>query len=457
METSLNRIQHIISSQRSFFSTQATKPYAHRLKQLKQLKSVLVQNEQAIYNALWSDLRKSKEEAFYTEFSIVLQELNHHIAHLKEWMKPERVHTPIHLLPSSSKICSEPLGVVLIVAPWNYPFQLLFNPLIGAISGGNCVVLKPSPDAPETAKLMEKMISETFNEDFVSLVQGSIETNSHLFSQRFDKIFFTGSSRLGKIVMKAAAEHLTPVVLELGGKSPAIVDQSANISLAAKRIIWGKFINAGQTCIAPDYVLVHESVKKDLVIAMIEQIEMMYGKDALNSSFYPRIVSDSAFERLSTFLSNGSILYGGKTKKEDRFISPTIIDQVTDQDPILQEEIFGPILPLLSYTSTEDAINYVNTHEKPLALYAFGNRSFTTKVIATTSSGGACINDTLLHIANHNLPFGGVGNSGMGSYHGKKSYRVFSHNRSILTSSKWFDLPFKYVPFKWFKWVKKMV
>lgn len=457
METSLERIEQLLNAQRSFFRTQATKPFAFRLAQLKKLKSAILKHEKAICTALHQDLRKSYAEAYLTEVSIVLGELNKHIKHLKEWMKPERVYTPLHLWPSSSKIIAEPLGVVLVVAPWNYPFQLLFNPLIGAISGGNCAVLKPSPDTPETAKLMETIIRETFDEQYVCLVQGAIETNTHLFAQRFDKIFFTGSPRLGKIVMKAAAEHLTPVVLELGGKSPAIVDESANISLAAKRIIWGKLINAGQTCIAPDYVLVHTAVKQQLVDAMIRHLENMYGKNALDSPHYPRIVSDAAFQRLSGLLTCGNKLYGGITRAEDRFISPTIVDQVDENDGIMQEEIFGPILPILTFSKPDEAIEYVNQHEKPLALYAFGNSSSTKKILESTTSGGACVNDTLMHIANDHLPFGGVGNSGMGSYHGKESFAVFSHKRSVLSTPTWLDLPFKYVPFKGFKWIKRIL
>ena len=349
------------------------------------------------------------------------------------------------------------MGVALIIAPWNYPFQLLFNPLVGAISSGCCAILKPSPDAPNIAKVMEKMIAETFDSKYITVVQGGKETNTILFSQAFDIIFFTGSSKVGKVVMKAAAENLTPVILELGGKSPCIVDEDADIDIAAKRITWGKLINAGQTCIAPDYLFAHHSIKDELLDKIAGNIKSMYGEDIKKSRFYPRIINEQAMERLSGLLNQGKIHTGGEIDANERFFAPTIIDEVEPDFLIMQDEIFGPILPVMTFEHIDKAINYINTNEKPLAFYYFGKNKKAKEVLSKTTSGGACINDILLHIGNHNMPFGGVGNSGMGSYHGHDSFLAFSHKRAILTSPTWFDLSLKYVPFKYFEWIRRFV
>ena len=393
----------------------------------------------------------------FTETSIVLGEIDYHIKHLKKWARPERVSTPLQLLPSRSRIISEPLGVVLIVAPWNYPFQLLMNPLVGAISAGCCSILKPSPDTPTIAKLMEKMIAENFDEQYVSLVQGGRDTNTRLFAQHFDMMFFTGSPTVGKVVMKAAAEFLTPVILELGGKSPCIVDADANLEVAAKRIVWGKLINAGQTCIAPDYLFAHSSIKDQLIQEIKKQIVLMYGENIKESRFYPRIVNDRAFERLIGLLHEGEIVLGGEFDAEERFITPTIIDHVSPHFKVMQGEIFGPILPVMTFDKIEEPINYINSHEKPLAFYYFGKNDNAKNVLYKTTSGGACVNDTLMHIGNHKLPFGGVGNSGMGKYHGKGSFSAFSNQRGVVITPTWIDLPLKYVPFKYFKLLKKIL
>lgn len=442
---------------RSFYATHKTKDVKFRLEQLQNFKKAILKNQKKIEDALWTDLHKSPEETFITEVSIVLQEIDIHLKNLKRWTRPQKVLTPLPLLPSSSKIVFEPLGVSLIVAPWNYPFQLLMAPLAGSISAGGCTLLKPSPDAPAIAKVMEELVSETFAPDYVSVVQGRRETNTLLFKQRFDMIFFTGSPMLGKIVMKAAAEHLTPVILELGGKSPCIVDADANIGKAAKRIAWGKMINAGQTCIAPDYLLVHQSVKTELLDKIAANIKEMYGGNIRESRYYPRIVSERAMTRLKTLLGSGTIHSGGEVIDRERFIAPTILDNVQPDHPVMQEEIFGPILPALTFEKIGEAVEYINSHEKPLAFYYFGKNQKAKEILQKTTSGGACINDTILHIANHDLPFGGVGNSGTGKYHGRQSFLAFSNQRSVITTPTWIDLPFKYVPFKYFGLLKRIL
>lgn len=450
-------IKNRVVNQREFFASCQTRDISFRLRQLKKLKTAILKREKAIADALWTDLHKSFEEAYLTEISIVLQEIDYHIRHLKRWAKPKRVRTPIHLLPSSSKIIFEPMGVTLIMAPWNYPFQLLMAPLVGAISAGNCAVLKPSPYTRNTAKLMAEMIAEVFDPEYIAVVQGDRTVNEQLLKQRFDMIFYTGSPAVGKVVMRAAAEHLTPVVLELGGKSPCIVDKEANLTLAAKRIAWGKFINAGQTCIAPDYLLVHESVKSELIEKIKVAIHDFFGTDIKQSPHFGRIVNDNAFERLSRYLQDGKIVLGGEIDLSERYIAPTILDKVMPEDAVMQEEIFGPILPITTFAEMDEAISFVNSNPKPLAFYYFGKQEKAEQVFSKTSSGGGCINDTVIHIANHRLPFGGVGNSGMGKYHGKESFLAFSNRRSVVSSSTTVDLPLKYPPYRFFKWVRKFV
>jgi aldehyde dehydrogenase (NAD+) len=455
--TSENIIIKQIALLRSFFAKHETKNIDFRLAQLRKLKQIVLENQQKIEHALWADLHKSPEEVYLTEISLVLSEIDFHIKHLKNWSKPTKVTTPLYMMPSSSKIIYEPLGLALILAPWNYPFQLLFNPLVGAISAGCCAILKPSPDTPHIAKLMEEMIGQNFDSQYICIVQGGKETNTILFAQKFDFIFFTGSPKVGKVVMKAASENLTPVVLELGGKSPCIVDADADIDIAAKRISWGKLINAGQTCIAPDYLFAHHSIKEELLTKIATNIKLMYGDNIKESRFYPRIVNDHAFERLTGLLKQGKIFIGGEVDAQERYISPTIIDDVAPDFLIMQEEIFGPILPVMTFTQIDEALDYINKNEKPLAFYYFGNNKNATDILAKTSSGGACINDILMHVANHHLPFGGVGNSGMGRYHGQESFLAFSNKRAVVSTPTWIDIPLKYVPFKYFKWIKKFI
>ena len=456
-ETEENKIVQLLNSQKTFFASNESKDVTFRLKQLLKLKKVVLEYEERIQHALWDDLHKSPEEAYLTEISIVLSEIDNHIKHLKRWAKPKRVATPLYLRPSSSKIIYEPLGIALIVAPWNYPFQLLFNPLVGAISAGCCAILKPSPDTPSVAKLMEEMIVKTFSTNFIALVQGGRETNTNLFNQRFDLIFFTGSPKVGKVVMKAAAEHLTPVLLELGGKSPCIVDKEANLDIAAKRIAFGKLINAGQTCIAPDYLFAHHFIKDKLLDKIAFYTKQMYGNDPKESRFYPRIVNEDAMNRLAKLLNEGTIHSGGEVDYKNRYIAPTIIDEVKPDYAIMQGEIFGPILPVMTFDNINEPLAYINKNEKPLAFYYFGNKDKAKEVLKNSTSGGACINDTIMHVANHHLPFGGVGNSGLGNYHGHESFMAFSNKRAFVNTPTWIEVPFKYPPFKYFKWIKKIM
>lgn len=452
-----SQIIQAVNNQKAFFSSNATKDINFRIQQLKKLREALIQYQPQILEALWKDLHKSSQEAYLTEMSIVMNELDYHIRNLKKWAKPQRVATPLFMLPSNSQIITEPLGVSLIVAPWNYPFQLLINPLIGSISAGCCTILKPSPESANLSAVVADMIAKTFDSSYITTIEGGREVNTILFNQRFDFIFFTGSPMLGKVVMQAAAQHLTPVILELGGKSPCIVDKNAHIDLAAKRIVWGKFMNAGQTCISPDYLLVHNSIKEELIQKIKTYIQEFYSSEPLNSHFYPRIINEKAMQRLVSLLDPSKIIFGGNYNMTEKFIEPTLMTDISQTDPIMQEEIFGPILPILGYDEINEAIKLVNENEKPLALYFFGNESTADYVLSHTTSGGACINDTLMHIGNHNLPFGGVGNSGMGKYHGKSSFHAFSNQRSVVKTPTWIDLPFKYIPYKHFNWIKKIL
>lgn len=444
-----SEITQIIEKQRKYFESQVTKDYNFRLNALQTLKRAILAYEDRIYDAMYADFRKSKFEVYATEIGLVLSEISYHIKKLKCWMKPQRVRTEIVNFLSCSRIYSEPFGTVLIMSPWNYPFQLLINPLVGAISAGNVAVLKPANYSVNTSRIIKEMLNEYFSEEYISVFLGGREINNALLDECYDYIFFTGSPSLGKIVMERASRNLTPVSLELGGKSPCIVDEDANIKVAAKRIAWGKFLNGGQTCVAPDYLLVHKNVKDKLIKALIETIEDYYGKEPKDSPDFPRIVNEKQFEHLEKFLKEGKILYGGKTDKQELYISPTIIGDVSDADSIMQEEIFGPIFPVMTFENLNEVIQYVNSNPKPLAFYYFGeDKNKQEEVLAKTSSGGGCINDVVAHLANHYMPFGGVGNSGMGGYHGKFSFDAFSHKRSILKKATWLDVPVRYAPYK---------
>ena len=455
--TPIEGIERTAAAQREYFRSGATLDLSARKAALRRLVEALRKWERPLADALWTDLHKSYEEAYLTEFSIVRGEIANHLKHLSRWAAPERRRTPLKMFPSRSRIVSEPLGTTLIVAPWNYPVQLLLNPLVGAISAGCTAILKPSPYVPHVAAVLESMIRETFDERYIAIVQGNRDVNAALFALRYDLIFFTGSPVLGRIVMTAAAKHLTPVVLELGGKSPCIVDRDARVDVAARRIAWGKCLNAGQTCIAPDYLLVHKDIKEEFVAVLGREFKALLGSDPRQSRHYVRIVSDKAFERLESYLSDGEIIIGGGRSREERYFEPTVLDGVSPDARIMQEEIFGPIFPLLTFGETQEAVDFVSSREKPLALYYFGQRAAGENLLHRTSSGGACINDTIMHIVNDNIPFGGVGNSGMSSYHGRESFNVFSHHRSVVTTPTWLDLPFRYMPYRMFSLIKKIM
>ena len=453
--TPTEQITWLAAAQKHYFRTGQTLDISYRLTALRALKAAILKHEKALTDALWADLHKSYEEAFLTEISIVLGEIDNHISNLRSWASPVHRPTPLKMFPSRSRIVSEPLGSTLIIAPWNYPVQLLLNPLVGAISAGCTAILKPSPYVPTVAKALEELIADTFESEYVATVQGNRDVNTALLAERYDLIFFTGSPALGRTVMAAAAKNLTPVVLELGGKSPCIVDYDADIEVAARRIAWGKCLNAGQTCIAPDYLLVHSAVKDRLIAALGKEFKALLGDNPQQSKHFVRIVNERAFDRLVGYFKDGDIVVGGKIERSERFIAPTILDNVNPESAVMQEEVFGPIFPVVTFQTTAEAINFVTSREKPLALYYFGKSG--KQVIRTTSSGGACINDTIMHIANENLPFGGVGNSGMSSYHGKNSFDVFSHQRAVVTTPTWLDLPFRYMPYKLFSLVKKIL
>lgn len=438
IETS--KITRIVEKQRNFFQTGQTKDVNFRLEQLNKLKQLITENEQQITKALKADLNKSEFEIYATEIGSI-KEINYAIKNIKNWSKPKKADVPLDFFSYSGKIYPEPLGVVLIVSPWNYPFALIITPLVGAIAAGNCAIVKPSELAPHTSSLVAELISKYFKSEYIAIVEGSVETSQELLAQKFDHIFFTGGTAIGKIVMEAAAKQLTPVTLELGGKSPCIVDTDINFEHTARRITWGKFINAGQTCIAPDYLLVNQNIKKDLIAAIQKTLKQFYGDNPAQSPDYGRIISHRHFERLTKFLNNGKIIVGGETNYENKYIAPTILDKVALTDPVMQEEIFGPILPVIEYTDIKDAIALINSQPKPLALYLFTqNQTLQKRVLQETSSGGVCINDTMMHIGVSSLPFGGVGDSGIGSYHGKASFDTFSHYKSVLKNSFWLDL-----------------
>ncbi|MBW4559574.1 MAG: aldehyde dehydrogenase [Mojavia pulchra JT2-VF2] len=441
-------VANINSKQRDFFQTGKTKDVAFRIAQLKTLKQAIQENEQAIIQALKADLNKPEFEAYATEI-FVIKEIDYAIKNIKSWTKPQKAAVPLEFLQYSARIYPEPLGIILIIGAWNYPFQLIISPLIGAIAAGNCAILKPSELAPHTSSLLAEIFSKYFDPAYIVLVEGGVETSQKLLVEKYDYIFFTGGTNVGKIVMEAAAKHLTPVTLELGGKSPCIVDTEINLEHTVKRITWGKFINAGQTCIAPDYILVNNKIKTNLVDGLKKTINEFYGDNPGSSPDYARIISQKHFDRLVNFLKNGEILVGGDTNSSERYIAPTVIDNVALDDPIMQEEIFGPILPIIEYRDITEAIAFINSRPKPLALYLFTqNKNLQTRVLQETSSGGVCINDTVMQCGVSSLPFGGVGDSGIGSYHGKASFDTFSHSKSVLHNSFLLDLKWRYAPYK---------
>ena len=460
--TSTERIESAVKSQREFFLSGATLDIRFRKDMLRKFAEALDKWEGKLSEALWKDLHKSYEEAYLTEISIVRSEIRNHLRNVARWARRRRACSPLKLFPSRSYIVKEPLGCSLIISPWNYPVQLLLNPLVGAISAGCTAVLKPSPYVPAVSKVIEDMIADTFDERYITVVQGNRDVNTVLLNQRWDLIFFTGSPSLAKTVMAAAARNLTPVVLELGGKSPCIIDRNADIATAAKRIAWGKTLNSGQTCIAPDYILIHKDVKEKFADAFAREVHNLHGEDIKADRHYVRMVNDKAFERVAGYIKDGKVIYGGRTDAQTRFIEPTLIEDVAPDSPVMTEEIFGPVFPIITLDDSgksfkDKVVDFVTSREKPLAFYYFGKEADGWELVGRTSSGGGCINDVIMHIANENIPFGGVGNSGMGRYHDKESFDTFSHTRSIVSTGTWIDLPFRYMPYRMFKIVKKIL
>ena len=440
------QIAQLLSSQRDFFATGATQSVEFRRQQLIRLKTAILERQTEIVDAVKADLGRPEYEGYFESGG--RDELLYVLKRFARWAQPRRVGLPLTQLPGSAWVQSEPLGVVLIIGPWNYPFQLVMSPLIGAITAGNCAIIKPSEIAPATSKVVAKLVSAIFPPYYVAVVEGGVETAQTLLKQKFDHIFFTGGTRIGQIVMAAAAQQLTPVTLELGGKSPCIVDRDVNVEVAAKRIIWGKFVNAGQTCVAPDYLLVHEDIKAEFLVALREALQVFFGDQPAQSPDLARIVSDRQFDRLVALMADESVLVGGDTDRASRYIAPTLLDGVSWDAPIMQEEIFGPILPIMGYRDIETAIAQINARPKPLALYLFSrSQALQKRVLTATSSGGVCLNDVFLQVAIWGLPFGGVGDSGIGAYHGKASFETFSHLKSVLKKPFWFDLAWRYAPY----------
>jgi len=452
-------VSELISKQQAYFHEGHTKSLSFRMGQLQKLRDGIKKYESEIMEALYQDLRKPGFEAYTSEIGFILESISYTLKHMKHWMKPKKRQMPLHQIGSKGMLTYEPYGTVLIIGPFNYPFQLLIEPMIGAIASGNTVILKPSSDTPHTEAVTVKLIKEVFDDRYVDILTGGRDITSELIHSDFDYIFFTGSVAVGKIVMAAAAEHLTPVTLELGGKSPTIVDEKAHVDLAAKRVAWGKFLNAGQTCIAPDYVYVHEKIADQFKLALKKHIEAFYGTKVIDSPDYGRIVSKKHFDRLITLLDEDKIFSGGQTNDESLFIEPTILEHVTWGDKVMADEIFGPILPIMTYNDLDLVIEEINSRAKPLALYLFTqSKKVEREVLRRTSSGGVAVNDTITHIISPHLPFGGVGHSGMGAYHGKYSFYTFSHQKSVVKKTNAFDLKLVYPPYKnKLKFVKKIM
>jgi len=448
--------KEIVKKQREFFAQGKTLELSYRIHALRTLEKAIKKYEKEIYKALYADLGKSKAESYMCEVGLTLSELRYITKHVKIWSKNHTVRTPLAHFHAKSFTVREPYGVVLIMSPWNYPILLSLEPLIGALAAGNCCVLKPSAYSPNVSKILSKLIREVFPKEYVFVAEGGRTKNQSLLEQKFDYIFFTGGTKVGRLVMEKASVHLTPVTLELGGKSPCIVDRTANLKLAARRIAFGKYLNCGQTCVAPDYVLVERDVKEEFLNYLIHEIEKMYGKNPLQNPSYGKIINQKHFERLRGLIHADKLVFGGECKIDTLQIAPTILDGVTEEDAVMQEEIFGPILPILTVDSFEAACMFVKKRSKPLALYLFTRKKETQKrVLSEISFGGGCINDTVIHLASPYMSFGGVGESGMGSYHGKKSFEVFSHEKSIVKKYNWLDLSMRYQPY--YAWKEKLV
>ena len=450
--------QNILKEQREFFNSQKTKNLSFRKMYLEKLRDVILKNEELLYEAISKDFGKSKFETYAVEISFVLKDIDYFLKNLKSLSRPKRVGTNIANQFGSSKIHPEPLGCTLVIGAWNYPYQLSLSPMVAALAAGNTCILKPSEIAENTMKAMSKIINENFPKEYLHVIEGGIEETTEILKLKFDKIFFTGSTKVGKIVYEAAAKHLTPVILELGGKSPVIVTSEANFEVAAKRIVWGKFLNSGQTCVAPDYILVDEKVKDSFLDSLKSYIQKFnYQPD---SEHYTRIINDRNFDRLIKLIDQEKVFFGGKYDAAKRYIEPTIMNNVTWDDAVMQEEIFGPILPVLTFKNFNEALLQIGAHEKPLSAYLFTNDSEEKEnFISKISFGGGCINDVAMHLSNDSLPFGGVGNSGMGNYHGKFGFEAFSHQKSILDRATWGEPDLKYPPYteKKLNWIKKLL
>ena len=451
-------IQEIVSKQKAFFKTQQTKNIRFRKMYLEKLRDVILQNENLLYEAIYKDFGKSKFDTFTTEISFILNDIKYYLKNLKSLSKPKKVRTNLVNQIGKSRIHSEPLGNILVIGAWNYPYQLSLSPIVAALAAGNCCILKPSEIAEHTMKAMVKIINENFPPEYLFAYEGGIDETTELLKVKFDKIFFTGSTKVGNIVYKAAAENLTPVVLELGGKSPAIITKDANLEVAAKRIVWGKFINAGQTCVAPDYLLAEESVQEQFLEMLRKNIQQF--KYEPESEHYTKIINKKNFERLIKLVNHEKIYFGGEYDEEKLYIEPTILTNINWKDDVMQEEIFGPILPVISFTNFNLILNEIIELEKPLAAYLFTNNAeekenFTNKL----SFGGGCINDVMMHLGNENLPFGGVGNSGIGNYHGKFGFETFSHQKAVLQRATWGEPDIKYPPYseKKLGWIKRFM
>lgn len=452
----MSRIEDIVKKQREFYYQKKTFDVDYRIKYLKKLKQVILECEEEICQALKSDLGKSVSESYMCEIGLTLAELSYQIKHIKRWNKPKRHRTDLANFHGKSYSVFEPYGVVLVMAPWNYPFMLTMEPLIGAIAAGNCVVAKPSAYSPATSAIIKKIIEKVFEQEYVCVVEGGRAENTELLEQKFDYIFFTGGVTVGKLVMEKASKNLTPVSLELGGKSPCIIDKTANLKLAAKRLAFGKYLNLGQTCVAPDYLLIDKDIKEEFLEIFIHTVKEMYGENPLENQDYGKMINEKHYSRVMGLIDREKVILGGKGSDNELRIEPTVLDNVTENDAVMQEEIFGPVLPVLTYEKIEEAVRFIEGRPHPLALYIFSNdrkvqKLFTEKV----AFGGGCINDTVLHLATSQMGFGGVENSGMGAYHGIKSFQTFTHEKSILKKYNWIDMPMRYQPYK--KLYDKMV
>lgn len=451
-------IERLAAAQRRYFSSGRTRPPAFRLEMLRRLEACLHAREEALLDALAADLNKSRGEAYMTELGLVYDELSHAIRHVCRWAAPQRVGLSAVQFPARGWRLPEPYGTALILAPWNYPVQLTLNPLISALAAGNCAVVKPSAYAPATSAALAALVRQAFPPEYAAVVEGGRAENAALLEQKWDTIFFTGSVPVGRVVMEAAARHLTPVTLELGGKSPVIVDAAADLRLAARRILWGKTVNAGQTCVAPDYVLADNRIKPALLRQMERQLRWLWGENPLERPEYPRIVNEKHFQRLMGLLAGEHAALGGTCDAAGLRIAPTVLDQAAPDSPVMQEEIFGPILPVLGYDTLEEAMAFVAARPHPLALYLFTeDRAVVRRVMNGLSYGGGCVNDTLMHLTSHKLPFGGVGDSGMGQYHGKAGFDTFTHYKSVVDRGTWLDVPLRYPPYRHLGLMKRVL